>query len=142
MYNANLHVLHVAKHVPSTSAVGRHNGGNDSVDQSRDATMARLREFVERHLPHQSKLIFNVKEGLPYKEIVEYSRAEDINLIVIATHGRTGLDHLVLGSVAEKVMRFSPVPVLCVKPANRACEDADSPIAAVDTVSSLHELSH
>jgi len=142
MYNANLHVLYVAKHLPSAPAIARRDEGGDDSERSREADTAHLREFVERYLPHQSKLIFSVREGLPHKEIVDYSIAEDINLIVIATHGRTGLDHLMLGSVAEKVMRFSPVPVLCVKPTDQRDENSEPPTEAVDSLSSLHELSH
>lgn len=48
--------------------------------------------------------------GDPFSSIIDAARAAD--LIVMATHGRTGLDHMVIGSVAEKVVRHAPIPVL------------------------------
>jgi nucleotide-binding universal stress UspA family protein len=47
---------------------------------------------------------------------VKYASAEGMDLIIMATHGRTGLAHVVMGSIAEKVVRHSEVPVLTIKP--------------------------
>jgi universal stress protein A len=55
-----------------------------------------------------------VREGSPIEEIVDYANAKNIDLIVIATHGRGWLAHLLLGSVAEKVVRKAPCPVMAV----------------------------
>lgn len=57
-----------------------------------------------------------VRKGEPWKEIVRFAQEEKIDLIVMTTHGRTGLSHAILGSVAEKVVRNSTVPVLTIKP--------------------------
>jgi nucleotide-binding universal stress UspA family protein len=54
-------------------------------------------------------------EGDPATEIVRYTRDAGMDLIVMGTHGRTGLDRLLLGSVAEKVMRDAPCSVMVVK---------------------------
>jgi nucleotide-binding universal stress UspA family protein len=54
-------------------------------------------------------------EGVPYVEIVRGAKALHADLIVIGTHGRTGLAHMMLGSVAERVVRTSDVPVLTVR---------------------------
>jgi len=54
--------------------------------------------------------------GTPYHKIVEVAMAEKVDLIVMATHGRTGLSHLVMGSVAERVVRTTPCPVLTIRP--------------------------
>jgi universal stress protein A len=54
--------------------------------------------------------------GPPYRKIVEVAEAEKVDLIVMATHGRTGLGHLVLGSVAERVVRTASCPVLTMRP--------------------------
>ena len=51
----------------------------------------------------------------PAEEIVKYAQAEEIDLIVVGTHGRPGVAHFLMGSVAEKVMRESPCSVLVVK---------------------------
>jgi nucleotide-binding universal stress UspA family protein len=57
-----------------------------------------------------------VEIGIPYQKIVETATAESVDLIVMATHGRTGLSHLFLGSVAERVLRLAPCPVLTIRP--------------------------
>jgi len=54
--------------------------------------------------------------GAPSRKIVETAEAEHVDLIVMATHGRTGLSHLLIGSVAERVVRTAPCPVLTIRP--------------------------
>jgi universal stress protein A len=54
--------------------------------------------------------------GAPSQKIVETAEAEHVDLIVMATHGRTGLSHLLIGSVAERVVRTAPCPVLTIRP--------------------------
>jgi universal stress protein A len=58
--------------------------------------------------------------GTPYYKIIEVAEAEKIDLIVMATHGRTGFSHLFMGSVAEKVVRTAPCPVLTIRPTGEA----------------------
>jgi nucleotide-binding universal stress UspA family protein len=58
----------------------------------------------------------SVVVGIPYRKIVEVAETEKSDLIVMTTHGRTGLSHLVMGSVAEKVVRTASCPVLTVRP--------------------------
>ncbi len=53
--------------------------------------------------------------GNPYAEIIKLAKKEEVDLIVMATHGRTAIEHLLMGNVAEKVLRKSPCPVLTVK---------------------------
>ena len=80
------------------------------------AIHAALTEVVEKHFGDIEKtktaLIIspNAADG-----ICHYAQKEDVDLIVISTHGRTGLAHLLIGSVAENVVRHSPCPVLSVR---------------------------
>jgi nucleotide-binding universal stress UspA family protein len=60
-----------------------------------------------------------VVEGKPTAGILDYVDEHDIDVVTIATHGRTGLDHFLIGSVTEEVVRKSPAPVLTVKLAER-----------------------
>jgi nucleotide-binding universal stress UspA family protein len=53
--------------------------------------------------------------GAPYREILQKSRRAKVDMIVMGTHGRTGVEHLLLGSVAEKVVRLAGCPVLTVR---------------------------
>jgi nucleotide-binding universal stress UspA family protein len=64
-----------------------------------------------------------VELGVPYQRIVETATAEQVDLIVMATHGRTGPSHLVLGSVAEHVVRLAPCPVLTIRPPGERAGD-------------------
>jgi nucleotide-binding universal stress UspA family protein len=54
-------------------------------------------------------------EGVAFREIIAYARKSDTDLIVMGTHGRTGLKHTLLGSVAERVVRKAPCAVLTVR---------------------------
>ncbi|WOD40442.1 universal stress protein [Nodosilinea sp. E11] len=58
---------------------------------------------------------FSVLMGNPSSEIIDYAGSHAINLIVISSHGRTGLSRFLLGSVAERVVRFAPCPVLVLR---------------------------
>ena len=60
-----------------------------------------------------------ILHGMPFLEIIRYAKANDVDLIVIGTHGRSGMEHIIFGSTAEKVVRKAPCPVLSVKPAQR-----------------------
>ena len=57
-----------------------------------------------------------IRTGAPHDEIVAAVQAESPDMLVIGTHGRSGLDRLLLGSVAERVVRMAPCPVLTVRP--------------------------
>jgi nucleotide-binding universal stress UspA family protein len=56
-----------------------------------------------------------VVHGVPFHEILETAKTQKVDLIVVGTHGRTGLQHILLGSVAEKVVRLAPCPVLVAR---------------------------
>lgn len=74
-----------------------------------------LRKF-KFELPYSDVEIIEVLlEGTPHKEILNYSRQNDIDLIVIASHGWTNLSHMLMGGIADKIMRQADVPVICVK---------------------------
>ena len=56
-----------------------------------------------------------VKTGKPFVEIIETAEEENVDLIIIATHGHTGVEHILFGSTAEKVVRKAPCPVLTLR---------------------------
>jgi hypothetical protein len=64
------------------------------------------------------------QRGDAAEEIVRYARGHNIHLIVLGTHGRTGVSRVLMGSVAERVIRTAPCPVLTVPPAFAGAEDA------------------
>ena len=76
---------------------------------------ASLLENARARLQQQGmKAESHLASGTPYQEIIQWARDHQIDLIVMGTHGRTGVRHLLLGSVAEKVVHLSPCPVLTV----------------------------
>ncbi len=58
---------------------------------------------------------FTIVHGVPYHSIIEIARTAHVDLIIMGTHGRTGLPHVLLGSVAERVVQLAPCPVLVVR---------------------------
>jgi nucleotide-binding universal stress UspA family protein len=73
-----------------------------------------LNAFASQLVPGERKVRTIIREGDPGKNIVELAEQEGVDLVVIATHGRTGLKRFVFGSVAEKVVRHCPCPVLVI----------------------------
>ena len=112
-----VHCLHVSD-IPAdplaTSAYYMTGPSEHFIDQVREESQKNLDAFIAKNLPDVPvKKAF--VEGRPFVEIVRYARDNKIELMVIATHGRTGLKHALFGSVAEKVIRKAPCPVLVVK---------------------------
>lgn len=116
MYDAKIYLIHVVDAMPvyAFPQVDLHSETvfRDMVAKAHEE----LNHLVSRKVGNTRKVVTTVLRGEVYKEIVNFAQEEGIDLIVIATHGRTGLAHVVMGSVAEKVIRYSPVPVLTVKP--------------------------
>ncbi|MBL7077506.1 MAG: universal stress protein [Kiritimatiellae bacterium] len=80
----------------------------------KDDSLWRLAEDL--HQGHQGVRIKPLRAiGKAFVEIVRTAKEYDVDLIVIGTHGRTGLAHMLIGSTAEKVVRMAPCPVLTVK---------------------------
>jgi len=73
------------------------------------------RQFADRHLGGVGRVIVHVRDGNTFLELLQGARELGSDLIVMGTHGHTGIVHLVIGSVAEKVVRASTVPVLTVR---------------------------
>ncbi len=75
-----------------------------------------MQQFINDTIDEYTIVTPVIRSGVPADEIAQYAREEQIDLIVMATHGRTGLAHALIGSIAEKVVRCSTVPVFVVKP--------------------------
>jgi len=116
-YTAGLHVIHVVDEAyqywmsmaPSTVPVGA-----PVVEDVVKSARKNLERLIHEKLPAELTVINQVLIGRPYLEIIKYASHQAIDLIVIGTHGRGGLSHMLMGSVAEKVVRKSPCPVLTV----------------------------
>ncbi|QGJ69627.1 Universal stress protein UspA [Planctomycetales bacterium 10988] len=113
--NAKLLILHVEE-PPSAYAGGEMYYGMPEPDHEA------LKEMLARITPHDPDLAFErrLEIGDPASEIVRVAEEEDVDMIVMATHGRTGLTRLLMGSVAESVVRHAPCAVLSLKEPHRA----------------------
>lgn len=111
-HGATLHVLNVA------------DTGRDSVTRVGDEVVdALVREgervvddLADRARDRNVDVVTEVLQGRPYETIVDYATDRDVDLVAMPTHGRTGLRRLLLGSVTERVVRQSEVPVLTMQP--------------------------
>ncbi|WP_266077330.1 universal stress protein [Haladaptatus caseinilyticus] len=87
-------------------------GISDMLEEEGEAALEAVRRVAEHF---DVSLTTHLAEGPPNKEIVRYAEREGFDLIVMGTHGRGGIDRLLLGSVAERVVRASTIPVLTVR---------------------------
>lgn len=111
IHDATLHVLFVADtQRDSVTLVG-----TDVVDAltavGEEAVAGVLDEATEHGVPTET----HVEQGTPWRTIVDFADQKGMDLLVMATHGRRGLDRYLLGSVTEKVVRASDVPVMTVR---------------------------
>jgi len=87
-----------------------------SVDVEMDKrAVEELNKLANQEIPGEIKVKSIVKTGKPFIEIIETAGEEDADLIIIATHGHTGMEHILFGSTAEKVVRKAPCPVLTLR---------------------------
>lgn len=113
-YGAEINLLHVVEEpfYPPAYELG-------SVDFPTNDVIERvenqLADIAREEIGYEHVMV-HATSGLPPHEILDYVDENDIDLVVIATHGRTGLDRVLIGSVAERVLRQSPKPVFVVKP--------------------------
>lgn len=116
-FDAELHLLHTLEvHLASTPAFGMGLALPQYLHESKAAAEKALTSVLDPQWSVGRKVVHAVVEGSPKVEIVRYARTHDIDVIVLATHGRSGLAHIIIGSVAEGVVRTAPCPVLTVRP--------------------------
>ncbi len=118
LFDADLHVIHVVAaplplemSVTIPAEVSAIPPDVDAVSES----LAALRRFVAPVLPNHDRVTFDAFYGSATSAICSYAANHAIDLIVISTHGRTGLSHVLIGSTAEAIVRNAPCPVLTVK---------------------------
>jgi nucleotide-binding universal stress UspA family protein len=116
-FSAELYLLHVvqdlALFIPEAVMVAPPVA--PPLDQFRAAARTALERVIHDFALPGITIHPEVVEGFPFDEIVRFAQQKTIDLIVMGTHGHTGLMHLLLGSVAEKVVRRAPCPVLTVR---------------------------
>jgi nucleotide-binding universal stress UspA family protein len=88
------------------------------------AARTRLERIAREYISGKVRYEIDIMMGDPGLEVLQVAKRMGAKLIVMATHGRKGLSHFLLGSVAERVIREAPCPVLTVKPAKPAKKSA------------------
>jgi len=125
---AEVHVVHVLTYMGGSIAVGL-DGLSSLVSPSLEAareleakSLQQMTAWQERSGETFSRLMTHVRHEQPAREIAQLAADLEADLVVVGTHGRRGLSHLLLGSVAEGVIRLARCPVLVLRPKDVAQE--------------------
>jgi universal stress protein A len=117
-FGASLHVLHVVQEPFAQPWAVEAYGF--SLATLQEEWMKEANQRLEAALTPEErtalKATLTAQLGHPFLEILRYAKAQDVDLIVMGTHGRGPLGHVVMGSVAERIVRKAPCPVLTVRP--------------------------
>jgi nucleotide-binding universal stress UspA family protein len=88
----------------------------DSLEEEiRESAEKMMGSFCKENLKDFDDYETLVTPGIPYETIIEQAQVNSVDMIIMGTHGRSGLDHVLFGSTAEKVVRKSPLPVMTIK---------------------------
>jgi nucleotide-binding universal stress UspA family protein len=131
-FDAELHLLHVVQD-PVTqpwAAEGFSVPLFEIVDEWKNQAAERLRAMVPEADRPRVRVACVV--ATPYTEILDYAAAHRIDLIVMGTHGRGGVTHMLLGSIAERIVRRAPCPVLTVRRPQHGFVETEA-LVAVET---------
>ena len=119
-FGSEVHLVFVARILQHfTSIYVPHPSVRDFEGELVQGAEKKLKEFVDEHFQGVSPKE-KVVLGDAAEEILNYVRSEGIDLVIMGTHGRKGLEKIVFGSVAERVLHKSPVPVLTINPYSKA----------------------
>ncbi|ADQ66714.1 universal stress protein uspa-like protein [Halogeometricum borinquense DSM 11551] len=111
-HNATVHLLNVADTTQS-SVLRRQDDDVETLVQEGERT---VREAENNAQQRDVDTVTEVTSGEPYREIIDYSETHEIDLVVMPTHGRQGLERFLIGSTTERVVRRANVPVLTIRP--------------------------
>ena len=119
-YDSIIYLLHVIKDLPLWGNYDMpYAMVNDLQNRTLEVSEKTMDRICEEQLKNCQNLQRRITVGDPSNEILNTIESEGIDLVIMGTHGRKGLDHAIFGSVAEKVMKKSPVPVLIINTYNR-----------------------
>lgn len=115
-FNSRLIVLHVINEPVDLRGFYVPHISFERLEQEiEEGAASMMQKFIETSLKGFSNFESAIVSGIPYEEILNKAESANADLIVIGTHGRTGIDHLLFGSTAERVVRTSKCPVLTVR---------------------------
>ncbi len=116
-FGSTLYLVHVIAPIPAVAGPMGPAGFDVSLYQEelKKSASKKLKQISEKKVSNKIKTQTVIKHGEAATEINRAAKEENMDLIVIATHGETGLGHLIFGSVAEKVVRNASSPVLTIR---------------------------
>lgn len=114
-FGAALHVLHVMESEILAMPDGVTYLPPDYFEELEKQSADRLEKVIDSEERKRLTVSLILRKGSPFLEIIRYARDQQMDLIVLGTHGRGALAHVLLGSVAEKVVRKSTCPVLTIR---------------------------
>ncbi len=106
-----LHVIDIRSFDESLDMMTRQIPDDETVKQLK----TKLFECVPEEIRNDMQIEALVVQGIPFAEIISIAKKNKVDMIVMGTHGRTGLAHIMIGSVSEKVVRKAHCPVLTVR---------------------------
>jgi nucleotide-binding universal stress UspA family protein len=116
-FDAEVHVLFVARILDYfVSIYVPHASINTFEEEILKGGKKSMEQFIQDHFPASPKTISEVVLGDASDRILEYLEKNQIDLLIMGTHGRKGLDKVLFGSVADRVSKMSTVPVLLINP--------------------------
>jgi nucleotide-binding universal stress UspA family protein len=120
-FNAQIHLVYVAETLEYSAGVyGPVVGGRDFEEDLVKSAEKGLEDFERQHFSGYSNTVRAVLRGDPAEELLNYIEAHKIDMVIMGTHGRKGLDKIIFGSVADHVVKNASVPVLTVNPYRKA----------------------
>jgi len=115
-FNSSLQVLHVINEPVDLRGFYVPHISFEQLEQEIETGAVKMLEtFCNENLKGFTAFTTAVVTGVPYEEIIRVAAEQESSLIIIGTHGRTGLDHLIFGSTAERVVRSAPCPVMTIR---------------------------
>jgi nucleotide-binding universal stress UspA family protein len=114
-FESELHVLHVIESAVIPDSIARFAARKPIEERRTPAAASFAGDVLESGPMAGREVVSAAVEGVAAQEIVRYAGEHGIDLIVLGSHGNTGLAHILLGSIAEAVVRTAPCPVLTVK---------------------------
>lgn len=116
-YGASIDVIHVVHQIADMTNFYVPHMSFDVIEKEMvDAARQNLEKVCKERLEGVVDYRIDVRMGMPHNEIIDAAGEFASDIIVMGTHGRAGIDHILFGSTAEKVVRKSTVPVLTVRP--------------------------
>ncbi len=110
-----LHVCEVLEFAPPEYYMDKDEASRQ-LQERVDAAKNELERIAGEHRKDGLHVTALVATGKPFVEIIRTAKEQNADMIVLGTHGRTGLAHILIGSTAEKVVRKAPCPVLTIRP--------------------------